>query len=85
LLLQVFLERDVQKEFEEFIQNLFMEEYDLIQVRAYLNMNIMYSLLHFLIVCVIINLKQLLYSSIMRELTRDQARLYDKMTTSPSD
>jgi hypothetical protein len=62
-----------------------MEEYDLIQVRAYLNMNIMYSLLHCLIVCVIINLKQLLYSSIMREFARDQARLYDKMTTSTSN
>lgn len=29
-LLQVFIERDVQKELEEFIQNLFVQEYDLI-------------------------------------------------------
>lgn len=60
-----------------------MEKYYVIHVHAY--PNIMYDLIHCLIICVIINLKQLLYISIVCELTRDQARLYDKITTSASD
>ena len=73
--MQVFLQRDVQKKMEEFIQNLFMEEYDLIQVLAYLN--IIYDFFYSLIGCVVLNLKQLVDSSIMRENTWDQAWLYD--------
>ncbi len=66
-LLQVCLERDVQKELEEFVQNLFMEEYDLIQIPA--SLNVMYNFFNCLLGCVVFNLKQLIDSSIMSELT----------------
>jgi hypothetical protein len=60
-----------------------MEEYNLIQIPT--SLNVINNFFHGLLGCVISNLKELIDSSIMSELTRYQARLHDYATGSTSD